>query len=153
MCIGASSSAEADDTTALAVLIHIILLKMYQIVYSSRHSDDISERWRWQQEVMSLVLETGHGVGNGAWRQCLWCWKRGMDVHDFMLPDGVIAVTYHDSRDCYLCDTCSDLEEPPWYPNARRRCEKSLKYIMPQSLRGHDAVMATMSVFVIGNDP
>ena len=76
-----------------------------------------------------------------------------MNVHDFMLPDGVIVVTYHASRDCYLCHTCSDLEEPPWYPNARRRCEKSLKYIMPQSLRGHDAVMATMSAFVIANDP
>jgi len=148
VCIGASSSAEADDTTALAVLIHIILLKMHQIVSSSRHSDDISERW--QQEVNQLIFEI---LFETKWRQCLWCWKRGMDVHDFMLPDGVIAVTYHDSRDCYLCDTCSDLEEPPWYPNARRRCAQSLKHIMPQSLRGNDEVLATMSAFVIGNDP
>ena len=112
----------------------------------------------WQHEMNQLIFEI---LFKDRWQQCLWCWKWGVEVFrygdgwnsDFILPDGIRSVTYHNSRTCYLCDTCSGLAEPPWYPNARRRCAQSLKHIMPQLLRGHDEVLAALSKFVIGNEP
>jgi|TARA_B100000787_G_scaffold166889_1_gene152765 hypothetical protein len=64
---------------------------------------------------------------------------------------GVRTVTMHDPG--YLCDACRELAEPPWYPNARRRCAQSLKHVMPHQLRDHDAVLTTIAAFVLGNDP
>ena len=112
---------------------------------SSRHEPDMDPR------VMNQIIF--EDLFKDKWQQCFWCWKWGMEVFGFLRPIGVGSMTYHDARDCYLCINCSDLAEPPWYPNARRRCAQSLKHIMPQSLRGNDEVLATMSAFVIGNDP
>ena len=107
------------------------------------------------------------------WRRCHWCWKWGMclwphpltpaHTHDVevwppVLPDGVLQLTRYTPSGCidcvgYLCDTCYDLEEPPWYPNARQRCAQSSEHIMPHSLRGNPTVLATISAFVVWNDP
>ena len=69
-----------------------------------------------------------------------------------LLPAGVLPLTDIDDLG-YLCDACFDLAEPPWYPNARQRCAQSLEHVMPQSLRGNLEVLATMSAFVVRNDP
>jgi hypothetical protein len=92
------------------------------------------------------------GFYEDKWCQCHWCWKWGMSLWPPVLPAGVLPLTDIDGLG-YLCDACYDLAEPPWYPNARQRCAQSLEHVMPQSLRGSHAVLATLSAFLVWNDP
>ena len=68
-----------------------------------------------------------------------------------VLPAGVLQLNMQGRG--YLCVTCYDLAEPPWYPNARQRCAQSLVHVMPQSIRGSHAVLAALSTFLVWNDP
>ena len=45
------------------------------------------------------------------WAQCTWCWRW---EYNMGIPDGFNGP---------LCRRCMELEEPPWWPNHRQRCE------------------------------
>ena len=45
------------------------------------------------------------------WAQCKWCWRW---EYNMSIPDGFNGP---------LCRRCMELEEPPWWPNHRQRCE------------------------------
>ena len=55
-------------------------------------------------------------VGSLGWEQCKWCSRWDRCSCYMYNPDGL----WHDGP---LCNRCMELEEPPWWPNHRQRCE------------------------------
>ena len=51
------------------------------------------------------------------WRTCYWCWRWGLDM---TIPAAVEQP---------LCNECIQRDEPPWYPNDRKRCQHWIEYV------------------------
>ena len=62
------------------------------------------------------VLFSQQLMGSLGWATCNWCWRWEFNMY---ITDWVGAP---------LCDRCMDLEEPPWWPNHRQRCELLVWY-------------------------
>ena len=86
------------------------------------------------------------------WAQCHWCCKWGMSLWPPVLPAGVLPLTDIDGLG-YTCDVCYDWDELWGYPNAIQRCAQSLEHVMPRSLRDNTSVLATISAFVVWDEP
>ena len=78
----------------------------------------------WLKSTVCLVSSMG-SYGD-RWLQCAWCWAWGRCCHDDFLQ-GAWPLTDIDGIGV-LCDFCFELEEPPWRPNNRQRCEQYMVF-------------------------
>ena len=62
-----------------------------------------------------------------AWRSCYWCWKWGLGMP-------ILAAV-----NLPLCSECIHLDEPPWYPNGRKRCQIRVETVFRSKELGEGA--------------
>ena len=86
------------------------------------------------------------------WLQCAWCWAWGRCCHDDFLQ-GAWPLTDIDGIGV-LCDFCFELEEPPWRPNNRQRCEQYMVFgrVLPLHVRIPE-VARILALFLASNEP
>ena len=108
------------------------------------------------QELQESQQRFYHCLFRDKWRRCRWCWTWGMEVIQYNFSqitlhrDNVTSIQYNFSRDCFLCEPCSELEEPSWYGHARQQCTRALTdgAIMPHAIPVD--VLQIISTFMIG---
>ena len=59
------------------------------------------------------------------WYRCHWCDWRGYFNHVYV-PDKYVLIDDEGFAPTMLCLRCIELEEPPWRPNNRQRCQTRL---------------------------
>ena len=82
------------------------------------------------------------------WQQCTWCewWGR---VHDELERFSLDYVDKGNTVDLLLCERCTYLREPCWWPNNRQRCAASLKLSLSKKLPKE--VLRGIADFLAGN--
>ena len=100
------------------------------------------------------------------WLQCTWCWRWGKtnlaegeewddEVSEEDRPRVFVVVPLEDHDGSGLiCPTCLLLDEPPWWPNNRRRCALALERgrILPMCVLSVGGMAKRVADFVVEND-
>ena len=83
--------------------------------------------------------------GEAPWFYCAWCWKWGKYCHDFADAELLVDI----DGEGPFCLRCTDLDEPPWQPNNRRRCARWLPLAVSKAFGGD--VVAIVAKFLAAN--
>ena len=94
------------------------------------------------QLCMSCLAE-----GEAPWFYCAWCWTWGKYYCEFPFCESELLIDIDGEGP--FCLRCTDLDEPPWQPNNRRRCARWLSLAVPKAF-GRD-VVAIVAKFLAAN--